>query len=238
VDGNRDIESLVEEAGLGQISKSAASRINQQLRARYQAFRARSLDEVRLLVLFLDATYLPTGPSGAKEGVLWLVATQPGWAVDTAFGKGAETLEDALLSLGWDANSAVMDRHFGRIGVADLERHVGRCLAVRQRIAKETRQDAADLAAIGVDPYRIRRRKHPHRRSLKPDSRRHALVCGTDRLMQVEDDRLTRYLGRLQSGRADQDVGQRAQLLRLGLHHPDGFVKVLIVPSRRSDRYP
>jgi putative transposase len=67
---DRDIESLVEEAGLGQISKSAASQITQQLRARYQAFRARSLDEVRLLVLFLAATYLPTRPSGAKEGVL------------------------------------------------------------------------------------------------------------------------------------------------------------------------
>jgi putative transposase len=67
---DRDIESLVAEAGLGQLSKSAASQICQQLRARYQAFGARGLGEVRLLVLFLDATYLPTRPSGAKEGVL------------------------------------------------------------------------------------------------------------------------------------------------------------------------
>ena len=67
---DRDIESLLEEAGLAQVSKSTVSRITQELRARYQAFRARSLGEVRLLALFLDAIYLPTRPSGAKEGVL------------------------------------------------------------------------------------------------------------------------------------------------------------------------
>jgi putative transposase len=67
---DRDIESLLQEAGLGQVSKSTASRICRELRARYKAFCARSLAEVELLVLFLDAVYLPTRPSGAKEGVL------------------------------------------------------------------------------------------------------------------------------------------------------------------------
>jgi len=67
---DRDIESLVREAGLGQISKSTVSQITKELRARYQAFQARGLGEVELLVLFLDAIYLPTRPSGAKEGVL------------------------------------------------------------------------------------------------------------------------------------------------------------------------
>ncbi len=67
---DRDIESLIQEAGLGKLSKSTASRICQELRDRYRAFRARSLAEVKLLVLFLDAIYLPTRPSGAKEGVL------------------------------------------------------------------------------------------------------------------------------------------------------------------------
>ena len=62
---DRDIESLVSEAGLGQISKSTVSQITRELRARYQAFRARSLGEVELLVLFCDAIYLPTRPSGA-----------------------------------------------------------------------------------------------------------------------------------------------------------------------------
>ena len=67
---DRDIESLVREAGLGQISKSTVSQITQELRARYQASRAPGLGEVELLVLFCDAIYLPTRPSGAKEGVL------------------------------------------------------------------------------------------------------------------------------------------------------------------------
>jgi transposase-like protein len=46
------------------------SEITKESRARYQACRARSLGEVELLVLFCDAIYLPTRPSGGKEGVL------------------------------------------------------------------------------------------------------------------------------------------------------------------------
>ena len=67
---DRDIESLAREAGLGSISKTAVSGICRELRDRYRAFRARSLGEVRLLALFLDAIYLPVRPEGPKEGVL------------------------------------------------------------------------------------------------------------------------------------------------------------------------
>ncbi len=67
---DRDLESLLAEAGLGQVSKSSASRVCQELRDRYRAFCARSLAGIELLALFLDAVYLPTRPSGAKEGVL------------------------------------------------------------------------------------------------------------------------------------------------------------------------
>ena len=67
---DRDVESLVTEAGLGAVSKSTVSRICGELKARYRAFRARALSGIDLLVLFLDAIYLPTRPSGAKEGVL------------------------------------------------------------------------------------------------------------------------------------------------------------------------
>src|ERR671923_1916045 len=67
---DRDIESLLAEAGLGQVSKSTASRICRELRARYKAFCARSLAEIELLALFLDAVYVATRPSGAEEGVL------------------------------------------------------------------------------------------------------------------------------------------------------------------------
>jgi putative transposase len=67
---DRDIESLMDEAGLGHLSKNTASQLCRELRARYAAFCAKSLAEVELLALFLDAVYLPTRPSGAKEGVL------------------------------------------------------------------------------------------------------------------------------------------------------------------------
>lgn len=67
---DRDIESLAREAGLGHISRTAVSTICRELRDRYRAFRARSLGEVRLLSLMLDAIYLPVRPDGPKEGVL------------------------------------------------------------------------------------------------------------------------------------------------------------------------
>jgi len=67
---DRDIESLAREAGLGSISRTTVSTICRELRDRYRAFRARSLGEVRLLVLMLDAIYLPVRPEGPKEGVL------------------------------------------------------------------------------------------------------------------------------------------------------------------------
>ena len=66
----RDVESLCEEAGLGQVSKSSASRICRELRERFRAFMARDLSQLQLVTLFLDAIYLPVRPSGAKEGVL------------------------------------------------------------------------------------------------------------------------------------------------------------------------
>ncbi len=72
---DRDIESLLADAGLGALSKSSASRLCQELRERYRAFCARSLAGIELFALFLDAVYLPTRPSGAKEGVLVAWAT-------------------------------------------------------------------------------------------------------------------------------------------------------------------
>jgi putative transposase len=68
---DRDIQSLAEEAGLGPISKSAASEVCQELRNRYKAFCEGDLSGTELLVLFLDAIYhLRTRPRGQKEGVL------------------------------------------------------------------------------------------------------------------------------------------------------------------------
>ncbi len=66
----RDVESLCEEAGLGSVSKASASRICRELRDRFEAFKRRDLYEIRLVALFLDATFLSVRPSGPKEGVL------------------------------------------------------------------------------------------------------------------------------------------------------------------------
>jgi putative transposase len=66
----RDVESLCEQAGLGKLSKSTASRICEELRERFQAFQHRSLYDTRLVALFLDATFIAVRPSGPKEGVL------------------------------------------------------------------------------------------------------------------------------------------------------------------------
>jgi transposase-like protein len=66
----RDVESLCEQAGLGKLSKSTASRICEELRERFEQFKRRSLYDTHLVALFLDATFICVRPSGPKEGVL------------------------------------------------------------------------------------------------------------------------------------------------------------------------
>src|ERR1700749_3543481 len=66
----RDIESLCEEAGLGKTSRSTVATICAELHERFEAFKRRDLYEVKLVVLFLDAIYLPVRTSGPKEGVI------------------------------------------------------------------------------------------------------------------------------------------------------------------------
>jgi putative transposase len=100
---DRDIESLAEEAGLGQVSKSTVSRICRELRDRYTAFCNKSLHDVSLLALFLDAVYLPTRPSGDKEGVLvaWGYSTE-GKRVLVAVRLGQRESHEDWLDLGRD----------------------------------------------------------------------------------------------------------------------------------------
>jgi putative transposase len=86
----RDVESLCAEAGLGQVTASTASRVCQELRERYRAFRGRDLSGVELVALFLDAIYLPVRPTGAKEGVLCA------WGIDT---DGKRVLVDVCLGM-------------------------------------------------------------------------------------------------------------------------------------------
>jgi len=65
----RDVESLCEEAGLGKLSKATASRMCEELKERFERFRRRDLYEIRLVALFLDATFIAVRHDGPKEGV-------------------------------------------------------------------------------------------------------------------------------------------------------------------------
>jgi putative transposase len=62
----RDIESLCEQAGLGELSKTTASRICEELRERFEQFKRRELYDIQLAALFLDAVFLPVRPEGPK----------------------------------------------------------------------------------------------------------------------------------------------------------------------------
>ncbi len=55
---------------MGRPSRSTVARICSELHERFEAFCRRSLYDVNLVVLFLDAIYLPVRPSGPKEGVI------------------------------------------------------------------------------------------------------------------------------------------------------------------------
>jgi transposase-like protein len=63
----RDVESLCEQAGLGKLSKSTASRICEELKERFERFRRRDLYEVRLTALFLDATFSASGLTAPRK---------------------------------------------------------------------------------------------------------------------------------------------------------------------------
>src|SRR5437667_5428949 len=106
---DRDIESLAKEAELGHVSKSTVSRICRELRDRYTAFCNKSLADISVMVLFLDAIYLPTRPSGQKEGVLvaWGYTTE-GKRVLVAVRLGQRESHEDWLDLGRDLTRRVL----------------------------------------------------------------------------------------------------------------------------------
>src|ERR1700730_1618609 len=99
----RDIDSLCEEAGLGKISRSTVARICAELHERFEAFKRRSLYEINLVVLFLDAIYLPVRPSGPKEGVIcaWGI-TENGERALVSVSLGAREAKEDWLERGRD----------------------------------------------------------------------------------------------------------------------------------------
>ena len=99
----RDVESLCEEAGLGKTSRSTVARICAELHERFEAFCRRSLYDINLVVLFLDAIYLPVRPSGPKEGVIcaWGI-TETGARALVSVRLGARESKEDWLELGRD----------------------------------------------------------------------------------------------------------------------------------------
>ena len=131
----RDVESLCEEAGLGRTSRSTVSRVCAELHERFDAFNRRSLSDVNLVVLFLDAIFLPVRPSGPKEGVICA------WGITE---NGAESMVSVRLG----AREATEDwLELGR----DL---IGRGLAAPRLVVADgapglIKRDRGDLAARG-----------------------------------------------------------------------------------------
>jgi len=72
----RDVESLCEQAGLGKLSKSTASRICSELTERFEQFKRRDLYEVRLAALFLDAVSCRSGVRGPRRAC-WSPGASP-----------------------------------------------------------------------------------------------------------------------------------------------------------------
>jgi Transposase, Mutator family len=145
----RDVESLCEQAGLGKLSKSTASRICEELKDRFAAFKRRSL------ALFLDATLHLRASQRAEVGVdLELL----GAGVDSL----AERLEqgrvgelrrqhDAGKQDGFVAHALISSRSTSRMA-PDLDGPVRRCLPAprRRRGRRECGLPVRD--GVGGDP--------------------------------------------------------------------------------------
>ncbi len=99
----RDVESLCEQAGLGKLSKSTASRICGELCERFEQFRRRDLYDIHVTALFVDAVFLSVRPDGPKEGVLvaWGF-TEAGERVLLAVMLGMRESHEDWLELGRD----------------------------------------------------------------------------------------------------------------------------------------
>jgi len=118
-----------------------------ELHERFEAFCRRSLYDVNLVVLFLDAIYLPVRPSGPKEGVICA------WGI-------TENGERALVSVRLGMREGKEDRSSSAASssAADSRRHASR----RSAGANVTSPNRASRHTAVLHP-RLKRR-HVHRR--------------------------------------------------------------------------
>jgi transposase-like protein len=118
---DRDIESLAKEAELGHVSKSTVSRICRELRDRYTAFCNKSLADISVMALFLDAIYLPTRPSGQKEGVLVAWGTRP---KANACWWRCVSVSGSRMKIGWTSVAISRGADSGRHGWSSATAHL------------------------------------------------------------------------------------------------------------------
>jgi putative transposase len=160
----RDVESLCEQAGLGKLSRSTASRTCQELRERFEQCRRRDLYDIHLAALFLDAVFLSVRPDGPKEGVLvaWGF-TEEGKRVLLAVMLGMRESHEDWLALGRDLIAR---------GRADADR--------RRRRPRADQSDRAALARLGPPALRRPPRAQPTRQAARTGARaRGVAIVGT-----------------------------------------------------------
>src|SRR5450755_1291588 len=208
----RDVESLCDEAGLGKTSKSTVSRVCAELHERFEAFCRRSLYDVNLVVLFLDAIYLPVRPSGPKEGVIcaWGI-TENGERALVSVRLGMRETKEDWLELGRDliARGLPAPRLVVADGAAGLPSAVEEIWprADRQHCAvHRLRNLLAKLPKTEQDRIRFQLLGSAHRRDLGQG--RQAPPQGPD--LRTRARRLR--LGRALSGRRPRRAGRAPAL--------------------------
>jgi putative transposase len=92
--------------GSGRSRSRPWPRSARELHERFEAFKRRSLYDINLVVLFLDAIYLPVRPSGPKEGVIcaWGI-TETGARALVSVRLGMREAKEDWLELGRDLTS-------------------------------------------------------------------------------------------------------------------------------------
>jgi putative transposase len=159
----REVESLCEEAGLARTSKSTVSRVCAELHERFEAFCRRSLYDINLVVLFLDAIYLPVRRSGPKEGVIcaWGI-TETGARALVSVRLGRREAKEDWLELGRDLTArglpaprlVVADGAAGLPSAAERDLAAGGPAVLRCSPPAQSPGEAPEVRA-GPDPFQL-----------------------------------------------------------------------------------
>ena len=153
----RDVESLCEQAGLGKLSKSTASQDVRGAQGTLRGVQRRDLYEIRLVALFLDATFIAVRPDGPKEGV------QVAW--------GFTEEGERVLLVGELGDARVLRGLAGTRPRSDRPRARGADADRRRRRPRADQGDRAVLAGVGPPALLRSPRPQPLRQAPRPRTR-------------------------------------------------------------------